>query len=128
MKAEQFTLPKAFVKKWVKALRSGKFKKGRYKLKNENNEYCCLGVAVSICGFDNIIGMGQYIGDSNQTTHAIINPPSELLKKIPVNLQGGNENQLVNRLTCLNDSETNSFDEVADWIESNINSTKNEQA
>lgn len=36
--------------KWVKALESGKYKKGRYQLKsgNKSPEYCCLGVACEI--------------------------------------------------------------------------------
>lgn len=30
--------------KWVKALKSGKYKQGRSKLRNLNNEFCCIGV------------------------------------------------------------------------------------
>lgn len=30
--------------KWIVALRSGKYKQGRQRLTNKNNEYCCLGI------------------------------------------------------------------------------------
>jgi hypothetical protein len=33
---------------WVKALRSGKYKQGRVRLKNEDDTYCCLGVLCAI--------------------------------------------------------------------------------
>ena len=41
------------IQKWVNALESGEFKKGRRKLHIENNGkdyYCCLGVANKVCG------------------------------------------------------------------------------
>jgi hypothetical protein len=36
------------IKKWVDALRSGKFKQTKGMLKNRKGEYCCLGVACEI--------------------------------------------------------------------------------
>lgn len=44
----KFKLPKDVKKKWVAALRSGKYEQGRQFLES-NGEYCCLGVAVK-CG------------------------------------------------------------------------------
>jgi hypothetical protein len=35
-------------KLWVEALRSGKYKQGRGKLRNESNEFCCLGVLCNL--------------------------------------------------------------------------------
>lgn len=37
-------------RKWVKALRSGKYKQGRNALKNETNAFCCLGVLCEVLG------------------------------------------------------------------------------
>ena len=37
-----------FTKKWVVALRSGKYKQGKGVLRNEKDEFCCLGVACDL--------------------------------------------------------------------------------
>lgn len=42
------TVNKELVKKWVEALRSGKYKQGRKALRNKNDEFCCLGVLCDI--------------------------------------------------------------------------------
>lgn len=34
--------------KWVAALRSGEFRQGRDELRNDDGEYCCLGVATQL--------------------------------------------------------------------------------
>ena len=34
--------------KWVEALRSGKYQQGRGRLKNEKDQFCCLGVATDL--------------------------------------------------------------------------------
>lgn len=39
---------KEIAKKWVKALRSGKYKQGKGFLRTTKNEYCCLGVLCEI--------------------------------------------------------------------------------
>ena len=45
-------LPKEFKKKWVAALRSGKYKQARGVLYDEYNKgYCCLGVSGKVCGY-----------------------------------------------------------------------------
>jgi len=51
MKDKKQKLPKRFKKKWIKALRSGKYKQGVDFLYDSANEsMCCLGVAELICG------------------------------------------------------------------------------
>ena len=53
MKKNENKLPVAFKKKWVKALRSGKYKQGRCRLYNpETDSYCCLGVACRVVGIN----------------------------------------------------------------------------
>lgn len=47
------TLTKKLCKKWIAALRSGKFEQARGRLKHGNQNgtrYCCLGVAEEVCG------------------------------------------------------------------------------
>lgn len=41
-----FTMPKAVKDKWLKALRSGKYKQGQGMLRDDEGGYCCLGVLV----------------------------------------------------------------------------------
>lgn len=37
-------MKKSIMKRWVKALRSGKYEQGTKALRNANNQFCCLGV------------------------------------------------------------------------------------
>lgn len=38
------TMNKRVKKLWLEALRSGDYKQGKLKLRNDDNEFCCLGV------------------------------------------------------------------------------------
>jgi len=38
-----------FKSKWLDALRSGQYRQGQGKLRNEGNEFCCLGVLLDKC-------------------------------------------------------------------------------
>lgn len=51
MKEKQAKLPKRFKERWVKALRSGKYKQGVEQLK-DGDKYCCLGVAGDLCSVE----------------------------------------------------------------------------
>ena len=42
-------------KKWVDALRSGEYKQGQGRLKNEKNEYCCLGVLCDLAVKEGVV-------------------------------------------------------------------------
>lgn len=39
-----------FIQKWIKSLKSGKYKQGEGCLKDNKNQFCCLGVACDILG------------------------------------------------------------------------------
>jgi len=39
---------KELIKRWVEALRSGKYQQGRLSLRNTSNQFCCLGVLCDI--------------------------------------------------------------------------------
>jgi len=54
-------MEKKLAMKWVRALRSGKFKQTKEKLRKETNDgkvgYCCLGVLATICKIEeDVIG------------------------------------------------------------------------
>ncbi len=91
--------------KWVAALRSGEFKQctGQLEL---NGCYCCLGVlnVVGDLGCDGYSGfLRAYVG-SEYTYHPVSKNQQTLLSR-------------------MNDTDHNSFTEIADWIEQNIEVT-----
>jgi hypothetical protein len=109
-------LPKAFKKKWVAALRSGKYKQGFYHLKHLNDgehRYCCLGVAATICGATNLEGAGGIIR-RGYGIKGINKVPKELIDR------GSEDNPLTSQLILMNDSGSRSFKKIATWIEKNL--------
>ena len=107
-------LPKVFKKKWLDALRSGKYKKGKEMLYNiDKNTYCCLGVACVISGYKKeLITHGEegYIEEFKTP-------------RIPNILIGSDD--IVNTLIAKNDGGKSykralGFKEIANWIEKNL--------
>lgn len=102
----EYKLPKSFKKKWIAALRSGKFSQTKNALQNVDG-YCCLGVACRIqhpkmklksglidCGF-------KRLRDVN----------------VPKILKGtSDDNPLVSKLSKMNDNGR-SFKYIASYIE-----------
>ena len=105
-------LPKKFMKKWTKALRSGNYDQGTGTLLDDGY-FCCLGVACDIVGvpYDQI--SGEYIYDQAE-------------ERIPNILRGSaDENKLVKKLAEMNDGtnpnrKQHDFNTIADWIDKNI--------
>lgn len=107
-------LPKAFKAKWVKALRSGKYKQGKGQLfQKEDNQYCCLGVACVI----------QKIKPDDNTFIRKIKKHA----RIPKLIQGSG--RLPTRLSLMNDYGgydrgeavgRTDFEGIATWIEKNL--------
>ena len=92
-------------KKWLEALRSGKYRQGKHKLRNHNNEFCCLGVLCDVA--DNTKwreGFGCYFYESSTNIS-----PEYLLN-----------NNYIAFLWPMNDLYGQSFLEIADYIEQNI--------
>lgn len=104
-------------KKWIKALRSGKYKKTTGTLEDEYG-FCCLGVACKVLNKSNILYDGFIEG-----TLPFDQPNSpKWLKKINDNFQNITSlnrdlHQSIYNLTDLNDTEEMSFDEIADVLE-----------
>lgn len=101
--------------KWSAALRSGKYKQGKYYLEDSNNEFCCLGVACKVFIPEDKINKrmngriyGAYPSCTNQP-HApewLININNDFFHKTSEDL-----------LSAFNDRFDYSFDEIADLIE-----------
>ena len=96
--------------KWVKALRSGRYKQTEAMLQ-DNKGYCCLGVLCCAQGIDPLEGSNEplYLGSESrlQTTQ---------LREFA---RGGLSPSDCDLLAELNDSGA-SFDEIADYIEKNL--------
>lgn len=106
-KMEDVRLPKQFKTKWLKALRSGEFKQGDGSLRNNLNQYCCLGVGAKICGATSITGKG-YIEKDREIRG---------ISKIPSLIIGDGE--IPSKLAYMNDNGK-SFKQIADWIDKNL--------
>lgn len=107
-------LPKSFKTKWLKFLRSGKYVQGRDSLRTSGNEFCCLGVACAITGYEKIAVHYQIIPKKNQTLNRRFNKVPDVLRGCP------DDNLVVKKLVGMNDDENWSFNKIADWIEENL--------
>lgn len=109
-------LPEEFKRKWVEALRSGKYKQGRGQLKDTQDQYCCLGVACIIVGYT-----------KDQLDKCYI--PKDFVL-IPDKLRGASyDSSTVKVLSNMNDGQDpntgkevpiKSFSEIAYYIEQNL--------
>lgn len=122
--------------KWLTALRSGKYKQGHLALRNDRNEYCCLGVLCDVLKDE--IG-GYWVPDGNRYTFVTgdddYNRNNAGLPQLIADLTGmeylGQFNASTKRainaswtvpgshhsLSDLNDSSGMTFAEIADVIE-----------
>lgn len=106
-------------KKWVAALRSGKYKQGKGALhkvsKSRHHTFCCLGVACEIYRKENEIKVVKY------GSHIIYNEkagvlPQEVTDWLGLDNNGGYYSK--SSLMSHNDEDRLSFEEIADIIES----------
>ena len=94
---------KAFIRKWVKALRSGEFKQANDVLR-DGGAYCCLGVACVLRhresgeSYPDLTGHGEHLKTDGAAGNWLL----------PLDYQ--------NKLATLNDRGS-SFAEIADYIE-----------
>ena len=96
-------------KKWLKALRSGKFKQSSWTLYvPEENGYCCLGVLGRVKG----VSKKQLL-----STTSFLNVPS---RKDRSQDHSGLKLKVRNKLADMNDRKKMSFSKIADWIEANV--------
>lgn len=97
--------------KWVKALRSGRYKQGHGKLYLPwENSYCCLGVLCKVLRKPIEEGATDISDDIS----------TELAKELGLSRRVKNYIDVESRLVALNDEEGKDFYEIADWIEKNV--------
>ena len=96
-------------KKWLKALRSGKFKQSSHALYvPEENGYCCLGV------------LGRVKGVSKKQLRDMTLPYDVPSRKDRSKDHSGLKPKVRIKLADMNDVKKMSFSKIADWIEANV--------
>jgi hypothetical protein len=102
--------------KWIEALKSGKYKKGKGVLNKRNNEYCCLGILVEIENLSKkeYNGIIEY-GDNRENIFLPKDSKSYNILGGVGYFKGFTINYCSN-LAAINDS-TETFDEVIEIIE-----------
>jgi len=118
-------MKKTIMKKWVKALRSGKYKQGIIYLRRVDNTYCCLGVLCDVLGIPvkspSLDENAYTFGESNNDYFFTELPPS-VIKKAGMNSSSGIvffSNGKALSLAILNDARQRSFKQIAGFIERN---------
>ena len=126
MTEKRYFLPRKFKEKFIKALKSGKYKQCKNTLtklsKDGTRQYCCLGVACIISGYNNdqIKSFVSIPDNFNQV-------PFNLLDEICLNDNVLLPSVLSGRLIQMNDGYVNdlrNFNEIADWIKNNVGNIK----
>lgn len=99
-------------RKWIAALRSGKYKQGRGELRPEKDKFCCLGVLVDLGDHTKRTSEGWITSQGCVMFHE--NYPPHYVEKA-LNLDSHSD-----KLAILNDVKKLSFNEIADYIETEI--------
>ena len=116
-------MDKKLKRKWLEALRSGKYKQGNTFL-NRNNKFCCLGVLADIMGltwkkhplsgnFVDAKTVCCYKNARGNLSHSGSLDSAELQK-------AGFGSVIQDELIEMNDSRMLSFSKIAAWIEKNL--------
>jgi len=121
---KRYKLPREFTKEWLTALRSGEYKQTTGSLYNiQDQGYCCIGVAARIKYPLHYLKdkNDRYAGTLQGNNKCINSDTKYKLSKIPQELKRSvNANNFVSQLVNLNDDEEYSFEEIAEWIEENV--------
>lgn len=98
--------------KWLKALRSGKYKQGTERLKTSKGGYCCLGVACAELYGDR--ARGKWFNEGEIAPDKLVEDLSLHNRDARIYTKHGK----MGSLTRANDSGA-TFEEIADFIEQN---------
>lgn len=121
------TLDPELKTKWVEALRSGKYKQGKYWLRSSKDEFCCLGVLCDVaqtdemCWHPNANDKGySYFNDSLGNWNAQVLPPDFNAACKDLNTALLKINGIEAKLTTHNDDFSVSFEDIAKAIEEQL--------
>lgn len=103
--------------KWIKALKSGKYKQGTNTLKTIDGKYCCLGVLCKLYGQEKGVNWRKR-GTSNYFLDECSYLPSAVQEW--AGLTDNNPKAGDNVLSLLNDKEKYDFGKIADEIEKTL--------
>lgn len=103
---------------WLKALRSNTYSQGHSMLRNNLNQFCCLGVLCDI--YEPVTWVCE---DSEWAAHMqdedlIFDESGELPNPMATALDISA--RVEGELISMNDNERKTFAEIADWIEENL--------
>jgi hypothetical protein len=104
--------------RWLAALRSGVYQQGHFVLKDEQNRYCCLGVALDL---KDPCKWGALEGSEHSTRQGYnwANHPAALAGR-PLSRELGLPDEAAGELAYMNDQQDFNFAMIADWIEINL--------
>ncbi len=112
--------------KWVSALRSGEYKQGQFKLRDENDNFCCLGVLCDLHSKEtrnqwvqSEAGNFRYIGGSSEYLPTAVAKWAgiNINPVLPVKIGQG---ETVDYLMRINDVRGFTFTEIAALIEEHL--------
>ena len=106
---------KKLLKKWVEALRSGRYKQGKGALCYNKDKYCCLGVLCEVAGLrykKNTSGYKSYVFRIYKNLN--LSSENSIPNGHPLAKLLGKEQDL---LIEMNDRDDFTFNEIANWIE-----------
>lgn len=112
----------AFIREWVRALRSGKYRQGKQRLKTSKGRFCCLGVACDLLAAK---GIGSWVTPVKQSyslnndNESSLELPPAVAKALGLDVQNNAVFKCTDQgeLALLNDDESYTFAEIADTIE-----------
>ena len=124
---------KEIATKWVEALRSGKFAQGKNYLKRttgDNTTHCCLGVLCELyneLNEEKIAESSMWLGETGDKDSIYAFDGATGALSLTVQRWAGIKTDVgrvgeEDYLTIMNDNAENSFVEIADFIEKNIES------
>ena len=106
--------------KWLEALRSGEYKQGRMKLKNEyNGSYCCLGVLCDV--YHGATCDGFWNANSNQSgENFVVGAHASALYAPDAVLDWAGLDRTDSKYLATTNDDTFNFDTVIDLIERDL--------